>query len=102
MHPSVKSRGDPEQLLMTRLKWDGPLCTGSSALLTMAGSIGCVGAILTLANAMPELCIAAFGGDGEAQVRLIENHLAVNRDFPAEIKHLTSERFGTSRFARLR
>ena len=94
--------GDPERLLMTRFEWDGLLYTGSSALLTMAGSIGCTGAILTLANAMPEIFIAAFDGDGEVQVRLIENHLAVNRDFPAEIKLLTSERFGTSRFARLR
>jgi 4-hydroxy-tetrahydrodipicolinate synthase len=95
------SSGDPERLLLTRFCWDAPLYTGSSALLTMAGQVGCAGAILASANAMPELCVAAFAGDGDAQVRLIESHLAANRDFPSHIKALTAERFGTSAVSRV-
>jgi 4-hydroxy-tetrahydrodipicolinate synthase len=96
------SSGDPERLLLTRFSWREPVYTGSSALLTMAGRIGCAGAILALANVMPELCVAAFAGDGDAQIQLIENHLAVNNDFPSRVKELTGERFGTSTVTRVR
>lgn len=95
------SSGDPERLLLTRFTWREPLYTGSSALLTMAGRSGCAGAILALANVMPELCVAAFAGDGDAQIELIQNHLAINQNFPSRIKELTAERFGTSAVTRL-
>lgn len=95
------SSGDPERLLLAIKTWPGHLYTGSSALASLAGSIGCAGAILALANAMPEACIAAFQGDSAAQVDLIERHLQIKRKFPSAIKRLTSERFGVSPVARL-
>lgn len=101
IHGLKDTSGDPERLLLTKKMWPGDLFTGSSALLSLAGQIGCAGAILTLANAMPEACIAAFEGSGDAQIGLIEQHLLVNREFPSAIKRLTSERFGVSAKARL-
>ena len=95
------SSGDPERLLLAKKTWPGHLYTGSSALLSLAGSIGCAGAILALANAMPDACIAAFRGDAGAQVELIERHLLIKREFPSGIKRLTGQRFGVSTATRL-
>ncbi|HEX2179414.1 MAG TPA: dihydrodipicolinate synthase family protein, partial [Actinomycetota bacterium] len=52
------SSGDADRLLHALTTWGGPLYTGSSALLAYAGPLGCAGAILALANADPEGCIA--------------------------------------------
>ena len=78
-----------------------PLYVGSSALLALAGPLGCSGAILALANAEPELCIAAFSGDAGAQRALAPAHLAANERFPAGLKELVATRFGTSAATRL-
>jgi len=61
------SSGDADRLLETVDVWGGPLYIGSSSLLSLAGPLGCAGAILALANAEPEGCIAAFAGDVSAQ-----------------------------------
>ena len=45
------SSGSAERLLLTVTTWDRPVYTGSSALLSFAGPIGCTGAMLALANA---------------------------------------------------
>ena len=95
------SSGDPERLLETLSAWDGFLYTGSSAMLSFAGSVGCSGAILQLANAEPERCIRAFEGDWKSQRDLIAAHLAMRSDFPSRIKRMTAERFGTSVVSRL-
>lgn len=95
------SSGDADRLLHTLTTWDGPLYTGSSALLSYAGPLGCAGAILALANADPEGCIAAFGGDFDAQRKLATGHRRASAGFPAGIKQLTAERFGTSTTTRL-
>ncbi|MGE5135604.1 MAG: dihydrodipicolinate synthase family protein [Gemmatimonadota bacterium] len=95
------SSGDLERLLATRARWQGWLYTGSSALLLPAGQVGCAGAILALANVEPELCAAAFGGDADAQLKLMPSHLASGRDFPRGVKHLMAQRFGTSEAARM-
>ena len=95
------SSGDADRLLETLTCWDGALYTGSSALLAYAGPMGCAGAILALANADPERCIAAFGGDFGAQRQLAEGHRRAIGSFPAGIKRLTAERFGTSIVTRL-
>jgi 4-hydroxy-tetrahydrodipicolinate synthase len=95
------SSGDADRLLQTLTAWGGPLYTGSSALLSYAGPLGCAGAILALANADPEGCLAAFGGDFDAQRRLAEGHRRSSTDFPAGIKRLIAERFGTSTTTRL-
>ncbi len=95
------SSGDPTRLLATLSSWDAPLYVGSAAILALAGPLGCAGAILALANALPELCAAAFAGDADAQLQLAAGHARATAAFPAGIKGLTSERFGTSRATRL-
>ena len=90
------SSGDPDRLLETIDRWGGPLYVGSSALLSMAGPLGCAGAILALANAEPERCAAAFAGDPGAQRALAPGHRAAAADFPRGIKALAASRFRTS------
>lgn len=98
---SKDSSGDPERLLETLAHWDSPLYTGSSAVLALAGPLGCAGAILALANAEPEGCIAALAGDADAQRALTASHLAARARFPGGIKALTAERFATSTVCRM-
>ncbi len=94
------STGDPDRLL-EELEWGGPLYTGSSALLALAGPLGCAGAILALANLEPEGCIAAFEGDAKAQRALAGAHRASRTAFPRGLKEMMAARFGTSPVTRL-
>ena len=95
------SSGDPDRLLDEVTTFDGALYTGSSALLSYAGPLGCKGAILALANAEPELCIAAFSGDPAAQRSLAPSHRASRMSFPRGIKALAAERYGIFASSRL-
>jgi len=95
------SSGDPERLLAELNGFQGWVYVGSSALLAYAGPLGCQGAIIALANAMPEVCVRAFAGDTSAQLELVGSHVAARRDFPHGLKDLVARRFGTSRTARL-
>ncbi len=95
------SSGDPDRLLAELDTFGRPLYVGSSAILAMAGPLGCTGAILALANAEPELCVSAFAGDAAAQRRLAPAHLEARRSFPSGIKALTAKRFHTSHIARM-
>jgi len=95
------SSGDAERLLYEVESFDGDVYIGATTLLTMGGALGVAGAILVLANAEPERCIAAFGGDGSAQAALAGPHRAAMADFPAGVKQLVSERFGVSAVARV-
>ena len=90
------SSGDPVRLLREAVDYPGVVYVGSPILLTMAGSVGVDGALLAVANAAPELCVAAFGGDGDAQRELLGYHLKHKSSYPDGIKRLTAERFGTS------
>ncbi len=90
------SSGDAGRLLETLAVWDGALYTGSSALLSFAGPLGCAGAIVALANAEPERCAAAFAGDAAVQLALADAHRASGARLPVGIKELTARRFGTS------
>ena len=74
--------------------------TGSSALLSFAGPLGCAGAILSLANVEPERCARAFAGDVVAQAGLAEAHLAAHERFPRHLKEMVASRFGTSTVCR--
>lgn len=94
------STGDPDRLL-EELEWGRPLYTGSSAILSLAGPLGCTGAILALANVEPEGCLAAFAGDAKAQRALAGAHRASRTDFPRGLKELMAVRFGTSPVSRL-
>jgi 4-hydroxy-tetrahydrodipicolinate synthase len=94
------STGDAGRLLATLSAWDRPVYTGSSALIALAGHLGCPGAILALANAEPETCVAAFTGDAAAQLKLAKPRQAEAR-FQAGIKELVAARFGYSTRTRL-
>jgi 4-hydroxy-tetrahydrodipicolinate synthase len=59
---------------------------GSPNLLSIAGPCGARGALLALANTMPETCTAAWTGDHDAQRRLFHAHLMSLRDFPVNLK----------------
>jgi 4-hydroxy-tetrahydrodipicolinate synthase len=95
------SSGDAGRLLDEIEVFDGDLYTGSATLLTMCGALGVAGALLALANAEPEPCVAAFAGDGAAQVRLTAANRAASADFPAGIKRMVAERFGVSPVTRV-
>jgi 4-hydroxy-tetrahydrodipicolinate synthase len=95
------SSGDPERLLAELATFDGWLYVGASSILTMAGALGCIGAILAVANVEPERARAAFAGNADAQQALFASHAAARRDFPHGLKGLMAERFGTSTTARL-
>lgn len=95
------SSADPERLLAELSGYRGWVYVGSSALLAFAGPLGCSGAVLALANAEPERCVAAFAGDTDAQLALAKAHMAAQRNFPHGLKALVADRFGTSRVARL-
>lgn len=95
------SSGDPERLLREVVDYSGHVYVGSPIVLAMAGAVGAAGALLAVANAAPELCVAAFEGDGKAQRDLLDYHRAAKASYPDGVKRLTSERFGTSDVARV-
>jgi 4-hydroxy-tetrahydrodipicolinate synthase len=95
------STGDPDRLLAELDAYDGDLYTGSSAILALAGPLGCTGAILALANVAAARCAAAFAGDAKAQRELAGVHLAAHKSFPVGLKRLLNQAYGTSVVARL-
>jgi 4-hydroxy-tetrahydrodipicolinate synthase len=96
------SSGDPTRLLEEITRYPGDTYTGSSALLTLAGPAGGAGALLAAANVEPELCVAAFGGDGKAQRALADVHLANAGGGPRALKQILAERHGLSALSRAR
>ena len=95
------SSGDPGRLIDELTGFGGWLYVGSATLIATAGLLGCAGAVLALANAEPEGCVAAFAGDAGVQLGLVSSHRAARRDFPHGLKDLVADRFGTSRATRL-
>jgi dihydrodipicolinate synthase/N-acetylneuraminate lyase len=95
------STGDPKRLLDEVTTSSCAIYTGSDSLLLMCSAVGGAGAILAIANAYPELSIAAFAGDGAAQRELHVVARSVQElPLPADVKQLTAERFGTSPIVR--
>jgi len=95
------STGDPGRLLEELASFKRPIYTGSSALLALAGPLGCAGAILSLANVDPRRCAQAFAGDVIAQRALTGAHVAGHHRFPKGLKELVAARFGTSTVTRV-
>jgi 4-hydroxy-tetrahydrodipicolinate synthase len=95
------SSGEAERLLHELDQFQGAIYTGSSALLSFAGPLGCAGAILSLANAEPERCVRAFAADVQAQRALLQPHLAAHESFPRGLKEMVAARFGTSTACRV-
>src|SRR4051794_26015530 len=90
------SSGDGARLLHEREVFAGDLYTGAASLLALAGAIGAAGGLVAAANLVPEDCLAAFAGDGAAQLRVGTADRAAAADFPAGFKRGVAERFGTS------
>jgi 4-hydroxy-tetrahydrodipicolinate synthase len=95
------SSGDPNRLLEEITRYPGDTYTGSSALLTLMGPAGGTGALLAAANVEPELCCAAFAGDGTAQRALADVHLAGQAGGPRALKAILAERDGLSALSRV-
>ena len=95
------STGSAERLLAELDAWDGWTCVGSAAVTGYAGWLGATGAILAVANAVPEDAIAAWDGDGAAQRRLFAAHRAAQTRFPYGLKELMARRFGTATAGRM-
>ncbi len=94
------STGSPERLAAELAGWDRDTYVGNAMLASTGGAWGATGAILAVANAQPELAVAAFGGDAMAQRNLLAAHLAAKSRFPYGLKEIVAERFGTSTVAR--
>jgi 4-hydroxy-tetrahydrodipicolinate synthase len=94
------SSGDPDRLIAEIARYEGATYTGSSALLAVAGPMGGTGAILAAANVEPELCCAAFAGDGKAQRALADVHLAGRAGGPPALKRILADRSGLSPVSR--
>jgi 4-hydroxy-tetrahydrodipicolinate synthase len=95
------SSGDAGRLLHEREVFAGDLYTGAATLVGFCGAVGAAGALVAAANVDPELCVAASGGDGDAQVRLAAVDRRASADFPAGYKRAAAARFGTSVVTRL-
>jgi 4-hydroxy-tetrahydrodipicolinate synthase len=95
------SSGDGDRLAFELATGNGrALYTGSPTLLSLCNALGVTGAILGLANTVPELCTAAFEGDLEAQAKVAPLHLDSLPDYPAHFKQTVAEVWGTSAAAR--
>jgi 4-hydroxy-tetrahydrodipicolinate synthase len=89
------SSGDPERLLRELEAWSGWTYVGAAMLASYAGTVGAAGAILAAANIAPEDCVAAWGGDGAAQRRLLAAHRICRTRFPHGLKAAMAQRYGT-------
>ncbi|MGH9054975.1 MAG: dihydrodipicolinate synthase family protein, partial [Acidimicrobiales bacterium] len=81
--------------------FDGWIYTGSADLVLVAGALNCTGAILAVANLLPEDAVAALGGDAEAQRRLAAVTRQISSPWPGAMKTAIAERFGTSTTSRM-
>jgi 4-hydroxy-tetrahydrodipicolinate synthase len=95
------SAEDPSRLVEELTTYPGWVYAGSAAMAPLVTTLGGQGAILALANAEPELCVAAFAGDPEAYRRLMPAHLRMRAGLPRAIKEMAAERYGTSPASRL-
>jgi dihydrodipicolinate synthase/N-acetylneuraminate lyase len=96
------STGSPERLAaQLDLGWSGAVYTGSAALLGYAGWLGAAGAIVAAANLVPEQCVAAWGGDADAQREVLRAERAAGQRFPGGLKEAMAKRFGTATGSRV-
>ncbi|HEX4866283.1 MAG TPA: dihydrodipicolinate synthase family protein [Acidimicrobiales bacterium] len=95
------SSGDAERLILEADELSAGLYTGHPALITLAGAIGCAGAIVALANVDPEGCARAWAGDGACQRELINGHRAQALAGIAGLKRTLCALHGTSPVSRL-
>jgi 4-hydroxy-tetrahydrodipicolinate synthase len=94
------SSGDAERLILESHQLSAGLYAGNPSLLYLAGSIGCSGAILAVANLDPEGCLRAWS-DPSAQRELVQAHRADTSHGIAGIKQALHRLNGTGRFTRI-
>lgn len=95
------SSGDAERLILEAEEIAVGLYTGHTALVHLAGAIGCAGAILALANVDPEGCTRAWNGDGDCQRELINGHRAQALSGIIGLKRTLCALHGTSPVTRM-
>lgn len=95
------SSGDAERLIVEADELPTGVYTGHPALVTLAASIGCSGAILALANVDPEGCLRAWAGDGDVQRELINGHRGQSLAGVAALKRTLCALHGTSAVVRV-
>jgi 4-hydroxy-tetrahydrodipicolinate synthase len=81
------------------LEWDGAVYTGAAALAGYASWLGATGAILAVANLVPEKCQAAWEGDATAQREVIRTEAAY-KAAAGGLKAALAKAAGTSPFRR--
>jgi 4-hydroxy-tetrahydrodipicolinate synthase len=96
------SSGDADRLAAEVTTFSRPIYVGSPTVLTLAKALGLPGAILALGNTVPELCLAAFGGDLKAQAEVARLHIQSLAGFPAGLKQTVRDAYGTSAAIRQR
>jgi dihydrodipicolinate synthase/N-acetylneuraminate lyase len=74
--------------------WDRSVYTGFVPLLSAAGGWGATGAILALANLLPERCAQAFAGDPDAQAALLPDHEMLASRGVVAIKQALAREYG--------
>jgi 4-hydroxy-tetrahydrodipicolinate synthase len=94
------SSGDAERLILESHQLSTGLYVGNPALVNLAGSIGCTGAILALANLDPEGCLRAWS-DPSAQRDLLKAHQTDTSQGIAGIKRALHRLHGTGHFTRI-
>lgn len=95
------SSGDAGRFLCCLERFGGDLWTGSPSLVLLSGAVGAAGAILALANLVPERCVTAWEGDVLAQRELAVLHETTYVRFPVVLKSQVSARYGTPTGCRL-
>ena len=95
------SSGRPDRLLDELTSYSGDTYVGAASFLALAGPLGAAGGLLALANLAPEGCVAAFGGDVDAQRELAGQHLALARGGIPQLKRLLAETAGLSPVCRI-
>ena len=96
------SSGDATRLVrQVAMDWAGSVYTGSPALISYARWLGAAGAIVAAANVAPELCVAAWDGDLQAQRDVVLADHATAGRVPQDLKQAMATRFGTPITCRL-
>jgi len=95
------SSGDAERLVRTLELPGWSVYSGSAMLTAYAAALGATGVILAVANLAPEDSVAAWGGDMDAQRRLLATHLICRDRFPHGLKEAMAARYGTPAGTRL-
>jgi len=95
------SSGDVARLYQELDSFAGWIYTGSANLVLLAGAVGCQGAILAIANLLPEESVAAFAGSAEAQKHLAAATRELSSPWPGALKHAIAKRFGTGTASRM-